>query len=60
MGYYGGYPGGSYPPQGYGCGYQYNPCCYKGYKKGPNAGFFFALIILLFILFVIVGGAGWY
>ncbi|TSB44680.1 YjcZ family sporulation protein [Alkalicoccobacillus porphyridii] len=58
MGYYGGYPGGYYPPKGY--GYPYNACGYKGYKKGPNTGFFFALIILLFILFVIVGGAGWY
>ncbi|MDQ0208480.1 YjcZ family sporulation protein [Alkalicoccobacillus murimartini] len=59
MGYYGGYPGSYYPPQGYGYGYPYNPCCYKGQKKG-NTGFFFALIVLLFILFVIVGGAGWY
>ncbi|MCM2676953.1 sporulation protein YjcZ [Alkalicoccobacillus plakortidis] len=60
MGYYGGYPGAYYSPQCYGYGYSYQPCCNKGYKKGPNTGFFFALIVLLFILFVIIGGFGYY
>ena len=53
MYYYGnnGYYGGS-------CGYQTSPCCnYAGYTSGYGLGG--AIWIVLFILLVIILGAGW-
>lgn len=59
MGYYGGYGGAPFYGQPYyGYGAPYQPCCYPK-KGGSNTGFFFALIVLLFILFVIIGGVGY-
>ena len=52
--YYYGYNGG------YNGGYNYNPCCqssFAGYTNGNSWGA--ALWIVLFILLVIIIGAGW-
>lgn len=52
--YYYGYNGG------YNNGYNYNPCCqsnFAGYTSGQSWGA--ALWIVLFILLVIIIGAGW-
>ena len=50
--YYYGYNGG------YNNGY-YNPCCNTGYAGTTNGGWGAALWIVLFILLVIIIGAGW-
>lgn len=46
---------------GYGSNYQ-NPCCNNGYLGYTTGGYGFgaALWIVLFILLVIIIGAGWY
>jgi len=52
--YYYGYNGG------YNTGYNYNPCCQTSYA-GQTSGYGWgaALWIVLFILLVIIIGAGW-
>ena len=51
--YYYGYNGG------YGNGAMATPCCNNGYGGYGNAGFGAGLWIVLFILLVIIIGAGW-
>ena len=52
--YYYGYNGG------YNSGYNYNPCCTSSYAGTTNGyGWGAALWIVLFILLVIIIGAGW-
>ena len=51
--YYYGYNGG------YNTGYNYNPCSQSTYAGQTTGGWGAALWIVLFILLVIIIGAGW-